>query len=117
MAEHVIHLRLPRPNEKQKRFLECQKKYIAFGGARGGGKSWAVRIKAILLALNYAGIRLLIVRRTCQELENNHIRQLRVIGHDCPRIAEGTEIFGRIKRKAAHISEGSRHLSPVFRPV
>lgn len=72
-----VALTLPCPNEKQKLFLESRKKYTAFGGARGGGKSWAVRTKAKLLALRYAGIRLLIVRRTYQELESNHIRQLR----------------------------------------
>ena len=44
---------------------------------RGGGKSWAVRTKAKLLALRYPGIRLLLVRRTYQELEANHIRFLR----------------------------------------
>lgn len=65
------------PNEKQRQFLTCRKKYIAFGGARGGGKSWAVRTKAKLLALRYAGIRLLILRRTLPELESNHIRFLR----------------------------------------
>ena len=65
------------PNEKQKQFLLCDKKYVAFGGARGGGKSWAVRTKAKLLALQYPGIRLLLVRQTCQELESNHIRFLR----------------------------------------
>ena len=54
-----------------------QEKYIAFGGARGGGKSWAVRTKAKLMALRYPGIRMLLVRRTYQELENNHIRFLR----------------------------------------
>ena len=65
------------PNEKQRQFLTCKKKYVAFGGARGGGKSWAVRTKAKLLALRYAGIRLLILRRTLPELESNHIRFLR----------------------------------------
>ena len=65
------------PNERQKEFLRCEKKYIAFGGARGGGKSWAVRCKAKLLALRYAGIKLLIVRRTLRELQNNHIDPLR----------------------------------------
>ena len=80
-----IRLTLSYPNEKQQRFLECTAKYIAFGGARGGGKSWAVRTKAILLALGYAGIRLLIVRRTYQELESNHIRILR------PQLAQVAE--------------------------
>lgn len=73
----MSQLILPRPNPRQVEFLTCQKKYIAFGGARGGGKSWAVRTKAVLLALRYSGIRLLIVRRTYPELEANHIRVLR----------------------------------------
>ena len=75
--ERVERLHLSPPNEKQKLFLQCRKKYIAFGGARGGGKSWAVRTKAKLMALRYPGIRMLLVRRTYQELENNHIRFLR----------------------------------------
>ena len=70
-------LTMARPNPRQREFLECEKKYIAFGGARGGGKSWAVRQKARLLALRYAGIRMLLLRRTYQELENNHLRFLR----------------------------------------
>ena len=68
---------MDRPNPRQQEFLRCRKKYVAFGGARGGGKSWAVRTKAKLLALRYPGIRLLLVRRTYQELEANHIRFLR----------------------------------------
>ena len=75
--EPVTAWRLPAPNDKQRRFFLSQKKYVAFGGARGGGKSWAVRTKAKLLALRYAGIRILILRRTYPELESNHIRFLR----------------------------------------
>ena len=62
-----------KPNPKQKIFLESRAKYTAFGGARGGGKSWVVRAKAILLALQYGGIRILFVRRTYPELYQNHI--------------------------------------------
>lgn len=64
-------------SDKQIAFFNAKKKHIGFGGARGGGKSWAVRAKAKLLALRYAGIRQLIVRRTYPELVNNHINQLR----------------------------------------
>ena len=39
--ERVRELRLERPNERQEVFLRDRHKYIAFGGARGGGKSWA----------------------------------------------------------------------------
>ena len=67
---------LQRPSEKQILFLKDHHKHIMFGGARGGGKSWCVRDKAKRLALRWPGIRLLIVRRTYQELENNHIQPL-----------------------------------------
>ena len=71
------HLILPAPSEKQKLFLTAHSKHIAFGGARGGGKSFAVRTKAKLLALRYPGIRMAIVRRTYPELTANHIDILR----------------------------------------
>ena len=65
------------PSAKQRSFFLATGKYIGFGGARGGGKSWAVRRKASIMAIRYPGIRQLIVRRTFPELMNNHIRQLR----------------------------------------
>lgn len=64
------------PNEKQKIALKAKAKHIGYGGARGGGKSWFVRTKAKLLSINYAGIKILIVRRTYPELINNHINVL-----------------------------------------
>ena len=67
---------LGHPSEKQILFLEARTKHIGFGGARGGGKSWAVRDKAKRLCLRYAGIKILIVRRTLPELLNNHIMPL-----------------------------------------
>lgn len=69
-------LSLGTPNAKQADFLCDTHKYVAFGGARGGGKSWAVRVKAILLALKFSGIKLLIIRKTLTELRNNHIDPL-----------------------------------------
>ena len=70
-------LTINEPSDKQKLFLKASTKHIAFGGARGGGKSWSVRTKAKLLALRYPGIKILIVRRTYPELINNHINILR----------------------------------------
>ncbi len=70
-------LNIPDPNEKQKLFLSAKVKHVGYGGARGGGKSWAVRTKAKLLALRYPGIKQLIVRRTYKELTGNHINILR----------------------------------------
>ncbi len=68
---------LQTPSEKQKIFLKDSHRFVAFGGARGGGKSWAVRTKAVLLALKYRGIRICILRRTYSELRVNHIDTLK----------------------------------------
>ena len=73
----MTELRMDAPNEKQRQFLLDRHRHIAYGGARGGGKSWAVRAKAKLLALRYPGIKVLIVRRSLRELQNNHIDPLR----------------------------------------
>lgn len=69
-------LNLGNPSAKQKQFLTDKHRYVAYGGARGGGKSWSVQRKAILLCLKWAGIKVLIVRRTYAELQNNHINVL-----------------------------------------
>lgn len=84
------------PNAKQDEFLRCKKKYVAFGGARGGGKSWAVRCKAKLLAQRYPGIRMLLVRRTMPEIEVNHLETLRLelAGTAVYRAEERRFVFG-----------------------
>ena len=64
------------PNKQQVKAMKARCKHIAYGGARGGGKSWFVRFKAKGLAFRYAGIKILIVRQTYRELVNNHINQL-----------------------------------------
>ena len=69
----MAELRFGQPNDRQMQFLTADNKYVGFGGARGGGKSWAVRVKAALLCLNYAGIKVMIIRKTYPELQENHI--------------------------------------------
>ena len=64
---------IPSPSPRQEEFFRDAHKYVAFGGARGGGKSWAVRVKALMMCLKYPGIRIAIVRRTYGELRQNHI--------------------------------------------
>lgn len=64
------------PQEKQLLFFESRAKYTAYGGARGGGKSWALRRKLVLMCLRYPGISVLLLRRTYPELRENHIRPL-----------------------------------------
>ena len=72
-------INIPEPNEKQKLFLADTHRHVAYGGARGGGKSWAVRVKAILLCLSWEKIKVLIVRKTYRELTNNHIVPLQAM--------------------------------------
>lgn len=81
------------PSEKQKLFLADTHRHVAYGGARGGGKSWAVRTKAKLLALNWPGIKILIVRRTYKELINNHIEFLRADLNGIARYNESKKVF------------------------
>lgn len=64
-------------NPKQKLFCQSRKRYTGYGGARGGGKSHVLRIKALGGALTYAGIRILIVRREYPELEQGIIIPMR----------------------------------------
>lgn len=64
------------PNVKQIEFFKATARHIAYGGARGGGKSWAMRRKFVLLALRYPGLKLLLLRRTLPELKENHILPL-----------------------------------------
>lgn len=67
---------LGRPSEKQRRFLMDHHKIVGYGGARGGGKSWAIQTKAKLLSFKHPGIRIAIFRRKYPDLEKNHIRIL-----------------------------------------
>ncbi|MBQ7384078.1 MAG: phage terminase large subunit [Clostridia bacterium] len=61
------------PNEKQKQFFASRTRFTAYGGARGGGKSWALRRKLTAMCLRYPEIRCLIVRRSYDELKSNHV--------------------------------------------
>ena len=73
-----LTVKIPPPNAKQREFLKDRpERHIGYGGARGGGKSWAVRVHAVRTALRYPGAKILIIRRTYPELINNHIRPLK----------------------------------------
>lgn len=64
------------PSARQAEFFASRAKFTAYGGARGGGKSWALRHKIVLLCLRFPGLRSLIVRRTFPELRENHVLPL-----------------------------------------
>ena len=75
------HLREEIPNPKQQAFFKAKGKHIGYGGARGGGKSWSGRRKAVLMCMRYEGLKGLLLRRTMPELRNNHIIPLRAELH------------------------------------
>ncbi|MBE6581207.1 MAG: Terminase-like family protein [Ruminococcaceae bacterium] len=76
--EPLIFERLRRevPNARQREFFCSTARHTAYGGARGGGKSWAMRRKMVLLAMRYPCLRLLLLRRSLTELRENHVLPL-----------------------------------------
>ena len=88
-----------KPNERQKQFFASRARYTAYGGSRGGGKSWALRRKLVGLCLRYSGIRCLLVRRSYAELKANHVR---------PLLAEyGTMLSYRESEQCLYFPNGS----------
>lgn len=79
---------------------------LCYGGARGGGKSFVVRVKAIVLAYKYPGITQLIVRRTLDELRNNHIIPLMAM--------LGTSVRYVKSEKTIYFPNGSKILLGYF---
>lgn len=75
-GEHNIELDFGTLTDKQKEFMSAQTRFVGYGGARGGGKSHAVRLKAVGMCFNYAGIKILIIRAHYPELEENLIRPI-----------------------------------------
>ena len=61
------------PSARQKEFFSSRTRFTAYGGARGGGKSWALRRKLVAMCLRYVGISCLLIRRTLPELKSNHV--------------------------------------------
>jgi len=84
----------------------CQ--YLAYGGAKGGGKSYLVRAAMVYRRIKYAGTSGVIVRQTYPELVNNHIRKFFT---EYPFLKE----FYRAGDKSIHFPNGSyidfRHLA------
>lgn len=74
MMQAVVKLKRPYP--PQEAFLRAKGRYIAYGGARGGGKSEAARMKAVLLALKNPGVQILFLRRLLTDLRENHLMPL-----------------------------------------
>jgi len=84
---------LGEPSAKQREFFLAKRKHIGYGGARGAGKSWAMRRKFILLASRYPGLRILLLRRTFPELRENHLLPLQLEIGGYVRYKESEKVF------------------------
>lgn len=60
--------------KKQQMFIDARADEVLYGGAAGGGKSFAQILDALIYALKYKGSKQLILRRTFAELEQSIIR-------------------------------------------
>lgn len=96
----IMTIDLGEPQPKQIEFLEATARYVCYGGARAGGKSWVVRFKAVLMALTRPGIKQMIVRRSYPELNENHILPLRELLSSVARYND--------KEKSIFFPNGSR---------
>lgn len=79
--------------EPQKAFMKAKSAFVAYGGARGGGKSWALQRKIMLLGIKYPGIRMLLMRRTFPQIRENHILALRVLLDGIAKYKESEKSF------------------------
>ena len=66
------------PTPKQKELYEAKTRFVGYGGAKGGGKSHGVRAKMSLLADEYPGIKILVIRKRNKDLKRNYIRPLQI---------------------------------------
>lgn len=88
-----ISIDLSTINPKQELFFKARTRYIGYGGARGGGKSWALRKKMTLMCLRYSGIKILLLRRTYPELKENHVNTLLVELKGLAKYKETDKVF------------------------
>ena len=81
------------PNPRQLEFFRSRATHTAYGGARGGGKSWAMRTKFVMLAERFPNLTLLLLRRTYQELRENHLVPLQRLLNGIARYREADKAF------------------------
>lgn len=66
-------------NPKQVEFWKSKAYFTCYGGAKGGGKSHVMRLKAVEGCLQYPGMKILLLRRQYKDLLKNHIEPLKTL--------------------------------------
>lgn len=69
------------PHEQQAKFHDATEDEVLYGGSAGGGKSVAIVIEGIRACIRYPGIRVLLVRRTFDELAESIFPVLAKFGY------------------------------------
>lgn len=69
------------PHEQQHEFHAATEDDVLYGGAAGGGKSVAIVMEGLRACARYPGLRVLLVRRTYDELAESVFPVLRKFGH------------------------------------
>ena len=67
------------PNEKQLQAFKADTLFVGYGGAKGGGKTWFIQHKAVGGAMQWPGIKILILRAHYPELEQNHVNPIKTL--------------------------------------
>lgn len=97
-----------KPQPKQVEFFKAKAKFILYGGAKGGGKSWSARNKAVRLACRYDGINILLIRRTFAEVYENQIQFLEQDLKPCLDAKGSTRIIHDKQHHVFTFPNGSR---------
>lgn len=79
---------------QQWEFISATEDEVMYGGAAGGGKSYAQMLDGFLKALEYPGIKQIMFRRTFKELDKSLIREtLKLYPHSICRYNKGDKLW------------------------